>query len=120
MANNYPPQATSILARYGFSFFDSGARWDAPDATPTHMLDLHRFLTNPFDDPQISLGELLSFSSDHLARMIANNPGGILTARITPTTSEIFQREHDHGLVAVAGYDDRRVVGANPIHRRGE
>lgn len=53
------------------------------------MIDLHRFLQNPFDDPQISLGELLSFSSDHLARMIANNPGGVLTARITATTSSL-------------------------------
>ena len=53
------------------------------------MIDLHRFLEVPFDDREISLSELLSFSSDHLARMIANNPGGALTARITATTSSL-------------------------------
>jgi hypothetical protein len=53
------------------------------------MIDLHRFLEVPFDDPAISLTELLSFSSDHLARMIANNPGGVLAARIAATTSAL-------------------------------
>lgn len=77
------------MARYGFTFFDSGARWDSPDAHPTHMIDLHRFLENPFDDPGISLAELLAFSSDHLQRMIANSSGGELTPRITATTSAL-------------------------------
>ena len=77
------------MARYGFAFFDSGARWDAPDAHRTSMIDLHRFLENPFDDPAISLAELLSFSSDHLQRMIANPAGGELTARITATASAL-------------------------------
>ena len=80
---------TPHLAHFDFSFFDSGARWDAPDAHPTHMIDLNRFLQNPFDDPQISVGELLGFSSDNLARMIANNPGNELTPRITATTSAL-------------------------------
>ncbi|MGB8169808.1 MAG: hypothetical protein WCF18_20065 [Chthoniobacteraceae bacterium] len=53
------------------------------------MIDLARFLSNPFDDRRISVAELLSFSSDHLARMISNNPGGQLTARITATTSAL-------------------------------
>ncbi len=53
------------------------------------MIDLHRFLENPFDDRDISLAELLAFSSDHLARMIANNPGGELAARITATNSSL-------------------------------
>jgi hypothetical protein len=53
------------------------------------MMDLHRFLENPFDDRKISLAELLSFSSDHLARMIANNASGELAARITATTSAL-------------------------------
>lgn len=52
-------------------------------------MDLNRFLENPFDDRGISLVEQLSFSSDHLARMIANNPGGILTTRITATASAL-------------------------------
>ena len=48
-----------------------------------------RFLENPFDDPRISLAELLSFSGDHLARMVANNGSGELTARITATTNAL-------------------------------
>ena len=87
--NTNPRLATLNLAHYDFTFFDSGARWDAPDAHATHMIDLNRFLQNPFDAADISLAELLSFSSDHLARMIANNPGGELTARITATTSSL-------------------------------
>ena len=51
------------------------------------MIRLNRFLSNPFDDPEISLDELLAFSTDHLQRLIANNPGGIYTARITATTN---------------------------------
>lgn len=77
------------MARYGFAFFDSGVRFDAPDAHSTHMITLHRFLENPFDDRAIGLDELLGFSSDHLARMIANNASGELTARITGTTSAL-------------------------------
>ena len=78
------------MARWGFFHFDSGARWDAPDANPNvHMIDLHRFLQNPFDDKKISLAELIAFSTDHLQRMIANNPGGELAARITATTSAL-------------------------------
>jgi len=53
------------------------------------MIDLHRLLEVPFDDRGISLSELLSFSSDHLARMIANSPGGELTARFTSTSSAL-------------------------------
>lgn len=53
------------------------------------MIALHRFLENPFDDRQISLAELLSFTSDHLARMIANNQSGELTPRITATTNAL-------------------------------
>ena len=64
------------------------------------MIDLHRFLEVPFDDRGISLDELLSFSSDHLARMIANNTGGELTARITATTSALK-------LVQTSATDDR-------------
>ncbi len=77
------------MARYGFAFFDSGVRFDAPDASPTSMIDLARFLSNPFDARDISVAELLSFSSDHLARMIANNAGGELTTRIGATASAL-------------------------------
>jgi len=76
------------MARFDFSFFDSGVRFDSPDASPTIMRDLSRFLENPFDDPNLSAAKLGAFSTDHLQRMIANNPGE-LTARITATTSSL-------------------------------
>jgi hypothetical protein len=60
----------------------------------------HRFLENAFDDRAISLAELLSFSSDHLARMIANNQSGDLTPLITATTSAL-------GLVQETATDDQ-------------
>lgn len=75
------------MARWNFAFFDSGVRFDSPDAHPTTMRKLSTYLENPFDDPGISVAELLAFTTDHLQRMIANNPSGELTARITATTS---------------------------------
>lgn len=51
------------------------------------MIDLHKFFINPFDDNGISMSELLSFSSDHLQRMIANNPGALYATRIAATTT---------------------------------
>ncbi len=77
------------MARYGFSFFDSGVRFDAPDAHPTHMIQLTRLLENPFDDSKISIPELLSFTTDHIQRMIANNPSNELDARIAATQSSL-------------------------------
>lgn len=53
------------------------------------MRTLSRFLEVPFDDEGIGLAKLLAFSSDHLARMIANNPGGVLATRISATTSAL-------------------------------
>ncbi len=53
------------------------------------MIDLSRFLDNPFDDRDISLAELLSFSTDHLQRLIANNPGALYNTRITATTTAL-------------------------------
>lgn len=76
------------MARFGFSFFDSGARFDSPDANPSSsMRNLARYLDNPFDDKEISEAELAAFTTDHLARMIANNGSGEFTARITATQS---------------------------------
>lgn len=92
------------MARYGAAFFDSGVRFDSPDAHPTHMRNLSRFLENPFDDRGISLAELLSFSSDNLQRMIANDPGGELTTRITATTSAL-------NLVQELWSDDQTQLG---------
>ena len=78
------------MARFDHAFFDSGARWDAPDAPiNSTMRDLTRFLDNPFDDRGISVDELLAFTTDHLQRMISNNAGGELSGRITATTSAL-------------------------------
>lgn len=52
------------------------------------MIKLTRFLEVPFDG-DISITELLSFSTDHLQRMIANNPSSALDARITATTAAL-------------------------------
>ncbi len=76
------------MARFDFSFFDSGVRLDTPDANPkSSMRNLAHFLDNPFDDKEISEAELAAFTTDHLERMIANNNNNELTARITATQS---------------------------------
>ena len=77
------------MARWGFAFFDSGVRFDSPDAHPTSMKTLSTFLENPFDDDGISMAELVAFSTDCLQRLIANNPGGELTPHITAITSSL-------------------------------
>lgn len=53
------------------------------------MIKLSRFLEVPFDDRGISIGEILSFSTDHLQRMIANNPAAALDGRIAATTTAL-------------------------------
>lgn len=53
------------------------------------MRDLSRFFENPFDDHNLSTDEVLRFTSDHLQRMIANNPGAILNLRINATTTAL-------------------------------
>jgi hypothetical protein len=76
------------MARFDFSFFDSGARFDTPDANPSStMRNLAHFLDNPFDDKEISEAELAAFTTDHLERLIANNTNNEFTARITATQS---------------------------------
>jgi len=76
------------MARFDLSFFDSGTRIDTPDGNPAcTMRDLAHFLDNPFDDKEISEAELAAFTTDHLARMIANNENNELTVRITATQS---------------------------------
>lgn len=82
------------MARFDFSFFDSGVRFDTPDAQPSStMRNLSRFLDNPFDDKDISVAELVAFTTDHLERMTANNSGGELSARITATSQALSQVE---------------------------
>jgi hypothetical protein len=53
------------------------------------MRDLHSYFTNPFDDPHISMDELVAFATDHLARLRANNPGTVFAARLTATTTAL-------------------------------
>jgi len=71
---------------------DTGLFMDEPDTPviikPTHMRDLHLWLTNPFDDPDISMAELLAFTADNLRRLNAN-PQPALTARVAPTTAAL-------------------------------
>ncbi len=57
------------------------------------MRNLARFLANPFDSPAISLAELTAFTTDHIERMIANNPDGELDARISATTAAFGELE---------------------------
>lgn len=73
-------------------FFDSGIRYDEPDnhnplLPRSSMRDLHHYLENPFDDDGISVDELSAFTTDHLQRLIANNPGALYNTRITATTT---------------------------------
>jgi len=93
------------MARWGFAFFDSGVRFDSPDAHPTTMRTLATFLTNPFDDDGISINELVAFSTDHRQRLIANNPSGVLDARITALASALTLVEDcvtdDHGRLGI-------------------
>lgn len=77
------------MARFGFSFFDSGVRFGQPDAHPTHMKQLAPMFEVPFDDPSIGSARLIAFATDNLQRMIANNPGNELDPRITATTSSL-------------------------------
>jgi hypothetical protein len=53
------------------------------------MKELRNYLTNPFDDRNISMGQLLAFATDHLQRMTANDPGGLFTTRVTATTAAL-------------------------------
>jgi len=104
------------------AFFDSGARFDSgicydePVITtkpkPTHMRDLHIWLTNPFDDPNISMAELLGFTSDHLQRMMAN-PLPALAARITDTNTAL-------GGVSGAFTDDESTLGLRKARKKAK
>lgn len=50
------------------------------------MIDLSRFFLNPFNDPAISIDELVDYSTEHLQRMVANNPGAQFNTRVNQTT----------------------------------
>jgi hypothetical protein len=53
------------------------------------MKNLRYFFENPFAAVRFGLDKLLAFATDHLQKMIANNPGGIFTARIVATTAAL-------------------------------
>lgn len=104
------------------AFFDSGARYDSgirydePVITtkpkPTHMRDLHIWLTNPFDDPSISMAELLAFTSDHLTRMSANLQPGF-AARVTATQTALNN-------VSDAFTDDESTLGLRKARKQAK
>ena len=52
-------------------------------------MDLHKYLTNPFNNPNFGMDKLVAFGTDHLARLIANNPAAVFAARITATTTAL-------------------------------
>ena len=87
-----------LMARFDHALWESGARYEEPEDLnlihPTSMRKLSTFLENPFNDPNISLAELLAFSTDHLQKMIANNPGGVFTARIAATGTALTAVEN--------------------------
>lgn len=51
------------------------------------MRNLSTYFNTPFDDRDISLNELAAYTTDHLERMSANDPGGDLAARIAATST---------------------------------
>ena len=63
---------------------------------PTHMRDLTIYLENPFDDPHFGMDKLVSFSIDHQAKLIANNPGGVFAARITALAGALSGVENNY------------------------
>lgn len=92
--------------------WNGGGRWSQPTVIltpkPTHMRDLTIWLTNPFDDPHISVKELLAFTADHLTRTTAN-PLPALTLRLAPTTAALA------GVGATHGEDDAQ-LGVRKAH----
>jgi hypothetical protein len=74
-------------------FFEKGAGWRGSATLNNNqniiMRDLQIYLTNPFDDQRISMDALVRFSTDHLARLIANNPAAVFAPRITATTAAL-------------------------------
>ncbi len=53
------------------------------------MNDLSRFFLNPFDSRNVSFGRLLSFTTDHLGRLEANDESGLFTARRAATAAAL-------------------------------
>lgn len=53
------------------------------------MRDLRNYLINAFNDPGISMNQLLAGTTDHLGRLTARNGGGEWTARIGVTSTAL-------------------------------
>lgn len=53
------------------------------------MQSIATFFKNPFKASQVSQARLVDYGNVHLHRMIANNPGQVLAARITATISAL-------------------------------
>ena len=77
------------------------------------MIDLHKFLINPFDDPKISVDELLAFGTDHLQRMNSNDPDGVFGERITATTTAVT-------AVGNAFTDDQTKLGVRKARKQAK
>jgi hypothetical protein len=83
------------MAHWNSFHWDDGSRYDEAGTTTnniirrTHMYDLHKVLTNPFDDPGIGVNGLVAFTTDNISKMTGNNPGGIFTGRITATNTAL-------------------------------
>jgi hypothetical protein len=98
--------------------FDSGIVYDEPVAAPflkpkpTHMRDLHIYLTNPFDDPHISFADLVAFTSDHLQRAAAS-PVAALAARTAPTFAALT-------AVQAAFADDETKLGQRKASKQNK
>lgn len=66
------------------------------------MINLIRFVTNPFDDEiNISADNFHQFATDHRNRLVANNPGGVFNAIITVTNTVYAQYDVLHGSKTV-------------------
>ncbi len=52
------------------------------------MIRISRFFENLFDDRQISVGELMNFSSDHIERIRANDPTGVFGEILSQTETK--------------------------------
>jgi hypothetical protein len=53
------------------------------------MYTLHKVLTNPFNDHNISIAALAAFATDHIGKMTAKSPGSTFTARIAATSAAL-------------------------------
>lgn len=53
------------------------------------MKNLSGFLENPFADRNIGLDKLLAFTTDHVQRLTANNPGGQWSVRLAATETAL-------------------------------